>query len=103
MPVPGDDDHVMYVWLDALTNYLTAAGWLDNEQNYQQLWPANLHMVGKDIVRFNAVYWPAFLMAADLPLPKRIYAHGCWTNEGQKISKSIGNVIDPLALVNEFS
>jgi len=102
VPVPGDDDHVMYVWLDALTNYLTAAGWLDDEQNYQQLWPANLHMVGKDIVRFHAVYWPAFLMAADLPLPKRIYAHGWWTNEGQKISKSIGNVIDPLALVNEF-
>ena len=102
VPVPGDDEHVMYVWLDALTNYLTAAGWLDDEQQYQQLWPANLHMVGKDIVRFHAVYWPAFLMAADLPLPKRIYAHGWWTNEGQKISKSIGNVIDPLALVDEF-
>ena len=102
VPVPNDDDHVMYVWLDALTNYLTAAGWLDDEESYKALWPADIHMVGKDIVRFHAVYWPAFLMAADLPLPKRIYAHGWWTNEGQKISKSVGNVIDPVALVNEF-
>ena len=102
VPVPGDDDHVMYVWLDALTNYLTAAGWLDDEASYDKWWPANVHMVGKDIVRFHAVYWPAFLMAADLPLPKRIYAHGWWTNEGQKISKSLGNVIDPHALVDEF-
>ena len=102
VPVPGDDDHVMYVWLDALTNYLTAAGWLDDEQAYMAHWPADVHMVGKDIVRFHAVYWPAFLMAADLPLPKRVYAHGWWTNEGQKISKSVGNVIDPHALVDEF-
>ena len=102
VPVPNDEAHVMYVWLDALTNYLTAAGWLDDEASYQALWPANIHMVGKDIVRFHAVYWPAFLMAADLPLPKRIYAHGWWTNEGQKISKSVGNVIDPLALIDEF-
>ena len=102
VPVPNDDAHVMYVWLDALTNYLTAAGWLDDEDSYDRLWPANIHMVGKDIVRFHAVYWPAFLMAADLPLPKRIFAHGWWTNEGQKISKSIGNVIDPVALVEEF-
>ena len=102
VPVPGDDDHVMYVWLDALTNYLTAAGWLDDEQAYKTHWPADVHMVGKDIVRFHAVYWPAFLMAADLPLPKRVYAHGWWTNEGQKISKSVGNVIDPHALVDEF-
>ena len=102
VPVPNDDDHVMYVWLDALTNYLTAAGWLDDEQAYQAHWPADVHMVGKDIVRFHAVYWPAFLMAADLPLPGRVYAHGWWTNEGQKISKSVGNVIDPNALVQEF-
>ena len=102
VPVPGDDDHVMYVWLDALTNYLTAAGWLDDEKAYKTHWPADVHMVGKDIVRFHAVYWPAFLMAADLPLPKRVYAHGWWTNEGQKISKSVGNVIDPHALVDEF-
>ena len=102
VPVPDDDDHVMYVWLDALTNYLTAAGWLDDEAAYQTYWPANVHMVGKDIVRFHAVYWPAFLMAADLPLPQRVYAHGWWTNEGQKISKSVGNVIDPNDLVSEF-
>ncbi|MGC6517913.1 MAG: methionine--tRNA ligase [Candidatus Puniceispirillaceae bacterium] len=102
VPVPGDDKHVMYVWLDALTNYLTAAGWLDDEKSFEALWPADVHMVGKDIVRFHAVYWPAFLMAAELPLPKRIYAHGWWTNEGQKISKSLGNVIDPNALVDEF-
>ena len=102
VPVPNDEDHVMYVWLDALTNYLTAAGWLDDEASYQDLWPANIHMVGKDILRFHAVYWPAFLMAADLPLPDRVYAHGWWTNEGQKISKSLGNVIDPHELVDEF-
>ena len=102
VPVPGDDAHVMYVWLDALTNYLTVAGWGDDEASYEALWPANIHMVGKDILRFHAVYWPAFLMAADLPLPSRVYAHGWWTNEGQKISKSLGNVIDPHALVDEF-
>jgi methionyl-tRNA synthetase len=93
----------MYVWLDALTNYLTAVGYPDeNNQNYKEFWPATVHMVGKDILRFHAVYWPAFLMAADLPLPKRIFAHGWWTNEGQKISKSVGNVIDPLAIIDEY-
>ena len=92
----------MYVWLDALTNYLTASGWLDDDDAYHRLWPADIHMVGKDIVRFHAVYWPAFLMAADLPMPNRVFAHGWWTNEGQKISKSVGNVIDPVALVEEF-
>ncbi len=105
--VPNDDNHVMYVWLDALTNYVTATGWpIDGDfgdaEKYEHLWPADLHMVGKDILRFHAVYWPAFLMAADLPLPKRVFAHGWWTNEGQKISKSLGNVIDPLALSEQF-
>ncbi|KKJ75385.1 methionine--tRNA ligase [Kiloniella litopenaei] len=101
--VPGNNDHIMYVWLDALTNYLTAVGYPDESATeYQSFWPADLHMVGKDILRFHAVYWPAFLMAADLPLPKRIFAHGWWTNEGQKISKSIGNVIDPNALIEEY-
>jgi len=101
--VPGDDDHIMYVWLDALTNYLTAVGYPDEDASeYQKYWPADLHMVGKDILRFHAVYWPAFLMAADLPLPKRVFAHGWWTNEGQKISKSLGNVIDPIDLVNKY-
>ncbi|WP_343562541.1 methionine--tRNA ligase [Kiloniella sp. b19] len=103
VPVPGNDEHIMYVWLDALTNYMTAVGYPDVESGiYQKFWPADLHMVGKDILRFHAVYWPAFLMAADLPLPKRVFAHGWWTNEGQKISKSLGNVIDPFALKDEF-
>ena len=107
VPVPDDDAHVMYVWLDALTNYLTATGWPtdgefgDTERN-AKFWPADLHMVGKDILRFHAVYWPAFLMAAGLPLPRRVFAHGWWTNEGEKISKSLGNVIDPNALAAEF-
>ncbi|WP_299380963.1 methionine--tRNA ligase [uncultured Kiloniella sp.] len=101
--VPGNNDHIMYVWLDALTNYLTAVGYPDETAaEYQKFWPADLHMVGKDILRFHAIYWPAFLMAADLPLPKRIFAHGWWTNEGQKISKSVGNVIDPNALIEEY-
>ena len=97
----------MYVWLDALTNYITASGWptdseLGDPAKYEKLWPADLHMVGKDILRFHAVYWPAFLMAAVLPLPKRVFAHGWWTNEGQKISKSLGNVIDPNALTAQY-
>lgn len=103
VPVPGDDKHVMYVWLDALTNYLTAVGYPDTQAaDYQKFWPADLHMVGKDILRFHAVYWPAFLMAADLAPPKRVFAHGWWTNEGQKISKSVGNVIDPYGLVTDY-
>jgi methionyl-tRNA synthetase len=103
VPVPGDDKAVMYVWLDALTNYLTGMGFPDIEgKAFGQTWPPDLHMVGKDILRFHAIYWPAFLMAADLPLPKRVFAHGWWTNEGQKISKSLGNVIDPAKLVAEF-
>ena len=107
VPVPDDDAHVMYVWLDALTTYITATGWPedgafgDAERN-QRFWPADLHMVGKDILRFHAVYWPAFLMAADLPLPKRVFAHGWWTNEGEKISKSLGNAIDPNELADSY-
>lgn len=101
--VPGDDDHIMYVWLDALTNYLTAVGYPDTDSDsFQEFWPADLHMVGKDILRFHAVYWPAFLMAADLPVTGRVFAHGWWTNEGQKISKSLGNVIDPLQLIEDY-
>lgn len=104
VPVPGDEDHVMYVWLDALTNYMTAAGYAQEggEADYAKRWPADLHMVGKDILRFHAVYWPAFLMAANLELPKRVYAHGWWTNEGQKISKSLGNVIDPIEIADKY-
>ncbi|MFP6743175.1 MAG: class I tRNA ligase family protein, partial [Alphaproteobacteria bacterium] len=91
IPVPDDPDHVMYVWIDALTNYITAAGYPDTAcEDFGKYWPCDVHMVGKDILRFHAVYWPAFLMAAGLEPPKRIYAHGWWTNEGQKISKSLG-------------
>ncbi len=101
--VPGDEKHVMYVWLDALTNYITAAGYPDvDSDKFRKFWPADLHMVGKDIVRFHTVYWPAFLTAAGLPPAKRVFAHGWWTNEGQKISKSTGNVIDPVALVERY-
>lgn len=103
VPVPDDDDHIMYVWLDALTNYMTAVGFPDQDHDeFKKYWPADLHMVGKDILRFHAVYWPAFLMAADLELPKRVFAHGWWTNEGEKISKSLGNVIDPIELVETY-
>lgn len=98
--VPGDEKHVMYVWLDALTNYLSALDAENNSSNYQDFWHdtknAPLHIVGKDIVRFHAVYWPAFLMAAEENLPYQVYAHGWWTNNGEKISKSLGNVIDPV-------
>ena len=101
--VPENNEHIMYVWLDALTNYITAVDFPDQKSaNYTSFWPADLHMVGKDILRFHAVYWPAFLLAAGLEPPKRIFAHGWWTNEGQKISKSIGNVIDPLVLVKTY-
>ncbi|MCH8917927.1 MAG: methionine--tRNA ligase [Proteobacteria bacterium] len=103
VPVPDDPDHVMYVWLDALTNYLTAVGYPDTESEaFTTYWPADLHMVGKDILRFHAVFWPAFLLAAGIEPPQRVFAHGWWTNEGQKISKSLGNVIDPTALVAEY-
>jgi methionyl-tRNA synthetase len=101
--VPDDEDHIMYVWLDALTNYMTGVGYPETETgDYPKYWPADLHMVGKDILRFHAVYWPAFLMAAGLDLPKRVFAHGWWTNEGEKISKSLGNVIEPRALVEKY-
>ena len=103
IPVPGDDEHIMYVWLDALTNYITAVGFPDETSDkFTTFWPADVHMVGKDILRFHAVYWPAFLLAAGIAPPKRIYAHGWWTNEGQKISKSLGNVIDPHEIVEEY-
>lgn len=103
VPVPGDDAHVMYVWLDALTNYITAVGYPDvNAPNYQRFWPADVHFVGKDIVRFHTIYWPAFLQAAGLEPPRRVFAHGWWTVEGQKMSKSLGNAIDPIALVEEY-
>jgi methionyl-tRNA synthetase len=101
--VPGDDKHVMYVWVDALTNYITATGYVEDENGPRaKYWPADLHIIGKDIIRFHAVYWPAFLMSAQLPLPKRVYAHGFLLNKGEKMSKSLGNVVDPVNLVNHF-
>ena len=102
VPVPGDPGHVMYVWLDALTNYITAAGFPDEGAARWEFWPADLHLVGKDIIRFHAVYWPAFLMAAGLAPPKRVFANGWWTVEGEKMSKSLGNVIDPHELVSRY-
>jgi methionyl-tRNA synthetase len=102
IPVPGDEAHVMYVWLDALFNYLSAVGFPDETAERMKYWPANLHLVGKEIVRFHAVYWPAFLMGAGLPLPAQIFSHGWWTVEGEKMSKSTGNFIDVRPLVDEF-
>jgi methionyl-tRNA synthetase len=103
VPVPDHPDHVMYVWVDALTNYLTGVGFPDTDsESYRRFWPADLHMIGKDIIRFHTVYWPAFLMSAGLPLPKRVFAHGFLFNRGEKMSKSIGNTVDPLALVDAF-
>lgn len=103
--VPGDESHVMYVWIDALANYISALGYpesIGEGSDFDKYWPASLHVVGKDILRFHAVYWPAFLMAAGLPLPRRIFAHGWWTKDGEKISKSLGNVIDPVELVGKY-
>ncbi|WP_199254078.1 methionine--tRNA ligase [Mycolicibacterium mengxianglii] len=103
VPVPEHPDHVMYVWVDALTNYLTGVGFPDTEsESYRRFWPADLHMIGKDIIRFHTVYWPAFLMSAGLELPKRVFAHGFLFHRGEKMSKSIGNTVDPLALVDAF-
>ncbi|WP_264337322.1 methionine--tRNA ligase [Wolbachia endosymbiont (group B) of Dolichovespula media] len=103
--VPGNDKHVIYVWIDALTNYLTSIGFPNIEdEEYKKFWTNsfNVHVIGKDILRFHAVYWPAILLAADLSLPKQIAVHGWWLNEGEKISKSLGNVIDPIGLAEEF-
>lgn len=103
VPVPDDPDHVMYVWVDALTNYLTGAGFPDTgSELFRRYWPADLHMIGKDIIRFHAVYWPAFLMSAGIELPRRVFAHGFLHNRGEKMSKSVGNTIDPIALVDAF-
>jgi methionyl-tRNA synthetase len=103
IPVPGAPGHVMYVWIDALTNYITGAGYPDVEgERFKKYWPADLHVVGKDIIRFHAVYWPAFLMSAGVEPPRRVFAHGFITVDGKKMSKSLGNVIDPFALIEEF-
>ena len=100
--VPGSDGHVMYVWVDALTNYITGLGYPDGGQMWDKFWPADLHLIGKDIVRFHTIYWPAFLLSADLPLPKKVFGHGFLLNRGVKESKSAGNVTDPMELAERF-
>jgi methionyl-tRNA synthetase len=101
--VPGNPKHVMYVWVDALTNYITAVGYPDtNSAEFRRYWPADLHVIGKDIVRFHAVYWPAFLMSAGVAVPRRVFSHGFLFNRGEKMSKSVGNVIDPFALADAY-
>ncbi|WP_294332768.1 methionine--tRNA ligase [uncultured Sphingomonas sp.] len=102
VPVPGSPGHVMYVWVDALTNYLTGAGFPDDAERLARYWPADLHLIGKDIVRFHTVYWPAFLMSADIALPKQVFGHGFLLNRGEKMSKSVGNVVDPMALAETY-
>jgi methionyl-tRNA synthetase len=102
VPVPGSDGHVMYVWLDALTNYITGLGYPDDTELWRRYWPANVHLIGKDVVRFHAVYWPAFLMSAGIELPKQVYGHGFLLSRGEKMSKSVGNVVDPMVLADRF-
>ncbi len=102
IPVPNEPDQVIYVWIDALTNYLTGVGYLSNPTLCDRFWPADLHLIGKDITKFHAIYWPALLMSANLPLPKKIFGHGFITVEGQKMSKTLGNVSDPVALVDQY-
>ncbi|MCH7646439.1 MAG: methionine--tRNA ligase, partial [Nitrospinae bacterium] len=102
VPVPTDPSHVLYVWFDALTNYLTAPGFGDDTERFERIWPADIHLIGKDILRFHAVYWPTFLMAAGLPLPRTVFSHGWWTVEGRKMSKSLRNVVDPLWLIETY-
>jgi methionyl-tRNA synthetase len=102
VPVPGSDGHVMYVWLDALTNYITGLGYPDDTELWRRYWPADVHLIGKDVVRFHAVYWPAFLMSAGIALPKQVYGHGFLLSRGEKMSKSVGNVVDPMVLADRF-
>jgi methionyl-tRNA synthetase len=103
IPVPGDPRHIMYVWVDALTNYITGVGFPDTEDpKFKRFWPADLHVIGKDIVRFHAVYWPAFLMSAGIAVPRQIFSHGFVFNRGEKMSKSVGNVIDPFTLADAY-
>src|SRR3954470_19724080 len=102
VPVPGSGNHVMYVWLDALTNYITGLGYPDDTELWRRYWPANVHLIGKDVVRFHAVYWPAFLMSAGIALPNQVYGHGFLLSRGEKMSKSVGNVVNPMILAEHF-
>ncbi|MCE9507176.1 MAG: methionine--tRNA ligase [Alphaproteobacteria bacterium] len=101
VPVPGNPKHIMYVWVDALTNYISALGYPDGE-NFKKYWPCDVHLIGKDIIRFHAIYWPAFLMSAGLPLPKRVFGHGFLLTAGEKMSKSLGNVIAPRDMIDKY-
>ena len=101
--MPKNEKHVIYVWLDALTNYLSALNFPDTSNNlYKKFWPASIHVIGKDILRFHTIYWPAFLMAANIPLPKKIYGHGWILSGDEKMSKSKGNILDPLQIIDEY-
>ena len=101
--VPNNSDHVIYVWLDALTNYISALNYVEtNSKSYKKFWPASVHLIGKDILRFHAVYWPAFLIAANIPLPLRVYGHGWILSGDEKMSKSKGNILDPLQIIYEY-
>lgn len=102
IPVPDDPRHVIYVWFDALTNYLTAIGYEKDPRRFKKIWPADVHVIGKDILRFHAVYWPCFLLSAGLPLPRQVFSHGWWTVDGEKMSKSTGNVVDPNGMVDRY-
>ncbi|MCJ7597485.1 MAG: methionine--tRNA ligase, partial [Methyloceanibacter sp.] len=103
IPVPGNPKHIMYVWVDALTNYLTGVGFPDEQSDsFKRYWPADVHIIGKDIIRFHTVYWPAFLMSAGIALPKRVFGHGFLYNRGEKMSKSVGNVVDPFTLARDY-
>ena len=103
IPVPNDNKHVIYVWLDALTNYISALNFPNtNDKKYKNFWPADVHIIGKDILRFHAVFWPAFLLAAKLPLPKRVFGHGWILSDERKMSKSLGNILDPIEIINEY-
>ena len=102
IPVPGDATQVQWTWVDALSNYLNALGYGEDGKKFKQYWPADIHVIGKGILRFHAIYWPAFLLSAKLPLPKKIFVHGYINSDGQKMSKSLGNIIDPFELVKKY-
>jgi methionyl-tRNA synthetase len=102
IPVPMQETHIVYVWFDALTNYITGVGFLENPEVFREFWPCDAHLIGKDILRFHAVYWPSFLMSCDIEPPKHVFAHGWWTIDGQKMSKSLGNVVDPHEVVGTY-
>ncbi len=102
IPVPGNEDHIIYVWFDALANYITALGYPEATEKLKDFWPVDVHLIGKDILRFHTVYWPTFLLSAGLPLPKKVFAHGWWTVEGQKMSKSLQNVVEPNMLIDKY-